>query len=224
MARQVASTCDSHADLHDCAEVRDGGRDAGDGVSGGPSNPTGTDRAIAAVLAACFLVAVIVCGVFLPPGDTGVVTFGGAVESGAVFRRRFGPDLSFRLDPIDHGWVLSVRADGRKDDLSRLTTPFHSVPNPRDIEGWHFRNADNTGPNQAGPLNVNAPQTVREFVFAPHVTSETPKTTEEVERARAAGRGRLQIRRYTLSPPSPGERARMLSMEFEVELRWKFGD
>ena len=37
--------------------------------------------------------------------------------------------------------------------------------NAMQIDGWHFRNQDNSGPNQPGPLNVNAPQHVRAFRF-----------------------------------------------------------
>ena len=47
-----------------------------------------------------------------------------------------------------------------------LTPPWHLVPNPRYVEGWHFRNASNTGPNDG---SVNAPQETREFIFSPEV-------------------------------------------------------
>ena len=37
--------------------------------------------------------------------------------------------------------------------------------NHKYIVGWHFRNFDNSGPNEVGPKNVNAPGKVREFYF-----------------------------------------------------------
>ena len=47
-----------------------------------------------------------------------------------------------------------------------MTPPWHFVPNAREIEGWHFRNGDNTAPNDA---SVNALQELREFIFSPAV-------------------------------------------------------
>lgn len=137
-----------------------------------------------------------------------------------MFSQAFGRGLRLCLDPIENGWIICVRKEGGRDDLARLTPPFHFI-NARYIEGWHFRNADNTGPNECGPLNVNAPQELREFIFSPHVTRETPLTHEEVERTSAFGTGELEILDRELSPTAKGERARMLAMEFEVRLRWR---
>jgi len=68
-----------------------------------------------------------------------------------------------RLVPNAEGWFLRVAAKGREtEDLSRLTPPWHFVPNAREIEGWHFCNVANTGPNDG---SVNAPQELREFTF-----------------------------------------------------------
>lgn len=51
-----------------------------------------------------------------------------------------------KLVPVEQGWLLQVTTKGRQtEDLSRLTPPWHFVPNAREIEGWHFRNEDNTG-------------------------------------------------------------------------------
>jgi hypothetical protein len=81
---------------------------------------------------------------------------------GSDRRGRQGPDVQ----PTKGGWILSlvpgregwfqISVKGREqEDLSRLTPPWHFVPNPREIEGWHFRNDRNTGPNDG---SVNAPQ------------------------------------------------------------------
>ena len=103
-----------------------------------------------------------------------------------------------------------------------LTPPWHFVPNPREIEGWHFRNAANTGPNDG---SVNAPRTVRGFIFSPEVgrTIEyngSNTTEEEVARVEAFGQGTLTILDYDLSPPAPGERARFERLKFVVCLSW----
>jgi hypothetical protein len=131
-----------------------------------------------------------------------------------------------RLVPDEQGWLLRVTTKERKaEDLSRLTPPWHSVPNPREIQGWHFRNADNTGPNDG---SVNAPQELREFIFSPEVGrgieyrgSATPR--EDVERVRAFGRGWLFIESYELTPPRQGQRASFESLTFSACLTWPAG-
>ena len=69
--------------------------------------------------------------------------------------------------PVSEGWLLEVTSrDRHNEDLARLTPPWHFTPNPRQIDGWHFRNVENTGPHDG---SVNAPQELREFVFSPRV-------------------------------------------------------
>lgn len=127
------------------------------------------------------------------------------------------------LAPISEGWFLSVTMKGREtEDLARLTPPWHFVPNAREIEGWHFRNADNTGPNDG---RVNAPQELREFIFSPSVGREleyngSGTTAEDVEKVRAFGRGWLFIEKYALTPPRRGERAAFEMISFSACLTW----
>ncbi|MBI4586002.1 MAG: hypothetical protein HY717_18485 [Planctomycetes bacterium] len=102
-----------------------------------------------------------------------------------------------------------------------MTPPFHFVPNPRSIEGWHLRNADNTGPNEAGIRNVNAPGLEREFWFSPSVSRETPITHQEVRRAKSFGRGVFRIVKYTLEDLVPGKQASFAALQFEVDLTWQ---
>ena len=83
------------------------------------------------------------------------ITFTGAVKAGERWEHQFGGQFIFALEPLEFGWFVTVYERGRKEDLARLTPPFHFVPNPREVEGWHFRNEDNTGPNDG---SVNAPQ------------------------------------------------------------------
>jgi hypothetical protein len=152
----------------------------------------------------------------------------GEVRAGEAFERPFGPGLVFRLEPTPLGWLITVREDGRDEDLARLTPPFHFVPNPRELEGWHFRNAANTGPNEG---DVNAPGETRAFIFSPVVgrtiagpTAIANPTSEEIEAVRAAGSGTLWIEDYRLDHLEPGqERAGFAWLRFTVALEWAGG-
>lgn len=147
----------------------------------------------------------------------------GRLAADSTFRAPFGPDYRFLLSPIEHGWVVRIEQAGRDENLARLTPPWHFVPNPRYIEGWHFRNGSNTGPNEG---SVNAPQEHRDFFFSPEVGrsleysgSATPAAV--VEEVRSFGRGELTILDYRLTPPAAGERASFEEISFEVCLIWR---
>jgi hypothetical protein len=88
------------------------------------------------------------------------------------------------------------------------------------VEGWHFRNADNTGPNDG---SVNAPQEERGSLFSPEVgrSFDYPLTGPEAEElARQAGRGMLTIRNLVFGNLVPGEKAWIESMDFTIDLEW----
>lgn len=150
----------------------------------------------------------------------------GTLAAGRTFTQATAGGWMLRLVPDSEGWFLQVSAKGREtEDLSRLTPPWHFVPNPREIEGWHFRNADNTGPNDG---SVNAPQELREFIFSPAVGREieyrgSGTTAEDVERVRGFGRGWLFIESYRLTPPQRGERAAFETMRFSACVTWPTG-
>ena len=152
----------------------------------------------------------------------------GQVTRGQAFSKSTASGWILRLVPVQEGWFLEIAMPGREtDDLSRLTPPWHFVPNPREIEGWHFRNVDNTGPNEG---SVNAPQELRDFVFAPQVGREiqgpsatSSPTIEEVERVRAFGRGWLHVDEFRLTPPRRGERAAFEFLKFSACLTWPAG-
>ncbi len=103
--------------------------------------------------------------------------------------------------------------------------------------GWHFRDADNSGPNAAGPKNVNAPQEVRGFRFVLNNQDHDdamaalrrllwgPVESEDVglqlrnqRRELAKGEGRLVITDMTLGNLATGETARFERMAFTVQL------
>ena len=147
----------------------------------------------------------------------------GRVSAGERFNQTTPSGWQVRLAPVQYGWMLEVGAKLHgDDDYSRLTPPWHGVPNPRQIEGWHFRNADNTGPNDG---SVNAPQQLRQFVFSPQVGhgieyNGSATNAEDVERIRAFGQGWLFIDKSELSPKAQGQRASFQSMDFTVCLTW----
>jgi len=147
----------------------------------------------------------------------------GTVRKYERFTRTTSAGWIVTLLPIPEGWLLQITHKEREsEDLARLTPPWHFVPNPREIEGWHFRNADNTGSNDG---SVNAPQELREFIFSPEVGrgiayNGSGTSPEDVAKVRAFGRGWLFIDSYTLTPPRRGERAGFESMTFSACLTW----
>ena len=149
----------------------------------------------------------------------------GAVERGDRFAQATAGWI-LRLEPSEYGWVLQIATKDRPtEDLSRLTPPWRFVPNPRDIEGWHFRNADNTDRNDG---TVNAPGHLREFIFSPVVGREIERsgsaaTSADVEKVRAFGRGWLFLESYRLTSARKGERAGFDSLTFWACLTWPAG-
>ena len=137
----------------------------------------------------------------------------GEIGAGERFAAAAGPGLTFVLEPDEFGWTIGV-LDRHGAEISWITPPFHFVPNPRQLHGWHFRNRANTGPN-AG--DVNAPQRVREFIFDQDDLADWPL---EQRVAAAEGWGTLEIVEFILSPPEPGGRASFAALEFEVCLSW----
>jgi hypothetical protein len=166
-------------------------------------------------------------------GETGAdlsrstARFAGEVMEGHAFEQYFGPGFRLRLEPRPLGWEITVRYLDGDENIARLTPPFHFLPNPREIEGWHFRNSDNSGANEPGEKNVNAPGEEREFIFSPEVGraiqgpgSRSAPDEKDVEKVRAFGRGTLRILQYRLGNLKAGEQAKFEWMRFEVELAW----
>lgn len=150
----------------------------------------------------------------------------GEVVKGSTFSRSTPSGWILRLVPVGEGWFLQVTVKGREtEDLSRLTPPWYFVPNARQIEGWHFRNAANTGPNDG---SVNAPQELREFIFSPEVGrgieySGSATSGDDVAKVQSFGRGWLFIESYSLTPPRKGERAAFESLKFSACITWPAG-
>lgn len=150
------------------------------------------------------------------------IVFSGELERGQTFSRGFHDSLLFKLVPSRFGWTLSISTVSRpEEDMTRLTPPFHAVPNPRDIEGWHFRNEMNTGPNDG---SVNAPDSVREFIFSPRVgiTINDPPSIEQIEQIKRDGTGILTITSIELGNLIPNDHAYISRMKFLVRMLVSF--
>jgi len=153
--------------------------------------------------------------------------FTAEVAAGQPFEYEFGSRFRFQLQPNQHGWELVVKDERPEENIARLTPPLHFLPNPGDIAGWHFRNADNTGPNEAGEKNLNVPGEIREFIFSPEVgrTIQGPQanqapTPAEIDRIKNFGQGKLSIIDYRLADLEPGKQARFTWMRCAVNLTW----
>jgi hypothetical protein len=148
--------------------------------------------------------------------------FNGEVAGRNGFHLEFGNGWAFGLAPRPFGWdieVLDTNPDGADIELSWATAPRMS-PNPREIYGWHFRNADNTGANLG---DVNAPQLLRPFEFfagAGAIPSGDDLARPEL---RPEGRGALEIVDFGLADLDKGEQARMVYLKFVVCMGWPEG-
>ena len=139
------------------------------------------------------------------------------------FVRELPNGWQFRLIRVEHGWLIRLFD---KDpalgavDLSQITPPLRGgVPNARQIFGWHFRNADNTGPNEG---EVNAPQYLRLFLFEPALagTGGLRLSDGDLNVDDAPGRGWLQIHELGLTDLLPDKRARANYLKFTGCLTW----
>ena len=129
-------------------------------------------------------------------GQPAPITFHGEVRRGQVSVHDVRENLAFMLKPAQEGWGWYIwMGDPQQplDDYVWVATPPYRGVNSRQIFGWHFRDADNTGPNEAGFKNMNAPQRVRQFRFV-----ETPEQFRAAREALAialwgGGRGKAEI-------------------------------
>lgn len=145
----------------------------------------------------------------------------GKIQSGETWRKEFLKRYVFQLVPIPYGWGIEISERGRPDaDLARWTPPWHG-PNALYIEGWHFRNSDNTGPNDG---SVNFPQLERGFIFSPKVGRPIPRagdgypSMKEICEIEHDGSGMLTITSMKLGGLGAGQRAHIEEMKFRVTI------
>jgi len=161
-------------------------------------------------------------------------TYRGRAVRGQAFEQPIGDGLVFRLAPDLHGWTIGVVAAGRPDeDFAGVATPPYRGTNTRHLEGWHFRNRANTGPNEG---DVNAPQHERDFAFVlttadyrragqavdgllwgARPEADLQRLRETLEQV-SRGRGLLRITGSGLGNLVPGAQAWFEWMTFDVEL------
>lgn len=169
---------------------------------------------------------------------TNPIRFEGEVRRGDTFRKELSRGLVFRLLPSRFGWIIQVVESQSSDrDYSAIATPPFRGINALQVKGWHFRNAENSGPNNG---SLNAPQEVREFCFYVR-RSDYEKGSDclkrllwpgnylksEVDIAEKVCRdlwsrtadGRLTILDLELGNLMPGQQAWIEHMKFAVELR-----
>ena len=180
------------------------------------------------------------CAPALPihtPTPNGAPTVGytltGTVERGQLFTQNLTPHLTFQLIPLAEGWEIwmgdpTLSTAATHNFAMPVTPPFAGV-NARQIEGWHFRNLDNSGPNAAGDKNVNAPQELRHFCFVGNRQSfqraldafaeGLPALKEAViENSFPLHSGTLAITDYTVGNLRPNQRAWLEQLSFTVTL------
>ena len=148
--------------------------------------------------------------------------FAGEIAFGKSFDRKFGPGLRFTLEAEPAGWTIRVYNPQGTEDISRLTPPFHFVPNPRNVESWHFMDQ-----RKLDEWDRQSPGMVRKFIFSPAVgrTIDGPgaiqaPTPEEIDKIRRYGRGELRVIDYRLENGESVKTARVAWMQFEVVLSW----
>lgn len=166
----------------------------------------------------------------------------GEISRGETMIHRFdheGTAYEFRLVPTGGGWTIWIGDPAHRDHnyVAAATPPFRGI-NPAVVEGWHFRNSDNTGPNAPGQTNVNAPQKERRFFFArdeagyqeaqealeillrPDGRPESEIRNAELRLTMVPrGEGTLWIDALELGNLTPGERAHIQRMAFRVRLQ-----
>jgi hypothetical protein len=109
----------------------------------------------------------------------------GSIKRGELFEASITEKLNLKLIPNSQGWDISINEHGSSVNFASITTPLRG-PNATAIKGSNFRNIDNSGPNDIGPKNNNAPGEERWFRFA---TNETDYNLEWEDMRCAMGWG-----------------------------------
>jgi hypothetical protein len=170
--------------------------------------------------------------------DVQTITIHGEVRRGETFEHTIRPNLIFLMSPTDFGWVISVgdTVSPGNNFCAVVTPPYRGI-NAIYLEGWHFRNSDNSGPNDVGPKNVNAPGEERSFSFVLNVVDYKKAfdalqkllwpysySRQEIDEANRAhdqlekAQGVLTVKELKLNNLVAGQQAGIDYMRFNVEL------
>lgn len=128
--------------------------------------------------------------------------FVGSLRAGETFRRALGNRFEFLLEPRPQGWEIVVRETGQTDNLARLTPPLHFMPNPRDIEGWHFLAEPRLCATRPYAAEA-APEHPRRFIFSPLVAKLAGRapTPADITTIARFGQGTLTVEAAELGAP-----------------------
>ena len=167
----------------------------------------------------------------------------GEVHRSEKFEREIGRGLVFRLVPDEYGWNIEVGPkDGTDNYMDCVNGPLHGIT-PYQIEGWLFRNDDNTANRKPSELMTPGIGEKREFQFAltagdqgrscadldkmEHIYDEKdPKRRAAMNRfgEYAGGNGSVTITSMTLGDLTPGTQAWIESMRFEATFSLRTAD
>ncbi len=183
------------------------------------------------LLALGFLVAGAASAAAQAPGlgcestdDRTAFVFTGEISGNHDYVQEMPTGWLFWMEAAPFGWDIRIYSNDPDNppgvDLTAVTPPYYG-PNPRDVYGWHFRNADNTGTNMG---DVNAPQHLRLFTFSPALIGtggfRPPDGNVTPEPDPNDGRGWLRIDDFGLADLEPGQQARMVYLRFTACLTY----
>lgn len=158
----------------------------------------------------------------------------GEIHRSEKFEKEIGRGLVFRLAPSEFGWDIEVGPKDSTDNyMDCVNEPLHGIT-PFQIEGWLFRNDDNTAARKPSDLLVPGIGEKREFQFVLTAADEAKscadlekmesswdeKSSEPMAASRrfgihAGGNGSVTITSMTLGNLKPGQQAWIESMQFE---------
>lgn len=160
------------------------------------------------------------------------IQFQGHAAKGQYFKKVLGNGLVFHLIPDNYGWNIEILPEHDQENVpyggfaSIATPPFHGI-NALQIQGWHWRNIDNTAANDG---SVNAPQEIRDFEFVVN-NADAQKMGAAIEQFTSGktlsfspyvslGQGKLVIKNLKLGNLIEGKQAWIESMDFKVTLQF----
>jgi hypothetical protein len=185
--------------------------------------------------------ALLLLAAFAHPAHADPMVLEGEVQRGDTIVHPFEHDgykFEFRLVPVGHGWSIWVSdAMNRERNYVIVATPPYRGINPAVIQGWHFRNANNSGQNKPGEGNVNAPGEIRKFAFVlngvgyqaahealevlmwpEHSDEDEIKKAEERLKAVPKAHGVLKIEALELGNLIEGEQAWIERLAFRIRI------
>jgi len=163
-----------------------------------------------------------------------VCSFSGELKRGESFQKKISEGLVFCLTPSSFwvengGWTLNISDETGvpcDDNFAGIVTPpFRGGDNATFIQGWNFRNEDNTGASEANAITANSMTRYFSFVFtqseydAIFNDAFNLPTDENVDASKIlTSRGVLTIVDLKLGNLILNEIAWIESMKFEVKI------